>query len=305
MLFDKVVSLCEHHKELKFLQPMLRACKLFILPYEVKKFNIEEHLDENFFLPFPAVAISTGDRLFFWVNMDEETVGLNRTRGFIDIAPLQDGEMDGVSSGISLCLSQLRFKDMNVGNRTASADIDGIFMARGNKRRISVKSISDAELKKYPEGSRIIDGMLNDAMVSMYQVSLINHPDNFILETTTPKNMKKTGKKIPRAHQRPQYTLLKPHAIREIMRLPQQEGTGRRKRGGGDVRAHMHFLKHPKFRFDPKTGMELEPKPIPHGPHKGKPHYRTKFIPAHWRGPSEAIVGNKVYRVVLDDYKHI
>lgn len=127
----------------------------------------------------------------------------------------------------------------------------------------------------------------------------INNPNRFILEKA-PVKQQITGKKIPRSHQRPEYTILSPSRIREEMRLPQIRTGKGKSPAPHDVRRHDRWLSDKKYRFDPKTGLPLELKEIPRGPRKGELYYRHKIIEAHWSGPSENRVGNKIYRVILD-----
>lgn len=149
--------------------------------------------------------------------------------------------------------------------------------------------------------------LIRNPVAALEEIFYANQPHRFILETRRTdlkqKKSRKAKSKIPRSHERPLYTILRPQRIREVMGLPPVDRTPAGARATPtptDVRAYVKFLRHYKWRFDPKTGEELPQIPIPHGPDKGLPHYRQVYVPAYWRGSSEAVVGNKIYKVRLD-----
>ena len=85
-------------------------------------------------------------------------------------------------------------------------------------------------------------------------------------------------RRIARTHERPSYTILKPHEIRERMKLPMP--VGKRAVTPHERRSHLRTLRSEFFR------------PTNRG--------RQILIPASWIGPSESVVGNRRYRVMLD-----
>lgn len=86
------------------------------------------------------------------------------------------------------------------------------------------------------------------------------------------------ARKIPRHHDRPVYTLLTPQAIRQQY-IPRSKVPTGRKVGAHERRRHYRTLRSDRF-----TRM------------RG----RTIVVPATWVGPSEAVIGNRRYRVMLD-----
>ena len=103
----------------------------------------------------------------------------------------------------------------------------------------------------------------------------IYHPKKFVFERTNTK-VKSNGKKIPRYHQRPVFTVLKPHDIRKVMNVHSKSG---RKVSGHDRRGY--YRTYHNERYVNMIGKE-------------------QWIDPIWIGPSEKLIGNKKYVVRLD-----
>jgi hypothetical protein len=129
------------------------------------------------------------------------------------------------------------------------------------------------------------EGMTNEFFLSCIIPSIkglvrLNCLDRFIMEIA-PANKKEYGAKyIPTTVQRPTYILLYPHEIRKYMRT-EHETTG--KRAGHERRAHLRQYPDDITRFP-------------------KAHGRVVRIASTWIGSTEAVVGDKKYRVILDYY---
>lgn len=148
---------------------------------------------------------------------------------------------------------------------------------------------------------QILKSFSQNALASFSEIMYIQSPSRFILKST-PLNIKnkKKSKKIPRSHQRPMYTVLKPEEIREKLNITHSHGTG----GSRTVRVHerrrhWRYLSDDYYAYD-KNGDRLPPLIIPTGKRRGEIYYKKTYVPATWVGKSEAVVGNKRYKVVLD-----
>ena len=137
------------------------------------------------------------------------------------------------------------------------------------------------------QGQRYALAILNNVMTAYEEVMYINQPTHFILEQVNVKlhekfqrkfGGKKKKKRYPRSTERPTYTVLPPKKIRQKMGLPPIENETNGKKAPHWRRAHTRVLRSDRYR------------------QKGK----TIFVKACWIGPSEAKVGGKHYKVLLD-----
>ena len=117
-----------------------------------------------------------------------------------------------------------------------------------------------------------------------------NSPNRFIVEECPIKAMARWKKRkerdrrknkpvsrIRRRSDRPVYTLLRPKEIRAKLGLPPLES-------GGPRQPHERRRHYRTYRDERYVNMRD----------------RTVIIPACWCGPSEACVGNRRYRILLD-----
>lgn len=110
------------------------------------------------------------------------------------------------------------------------------------------------------------------------RIALANLPSRFVMEVSPAKPVKQ-GPKLLRQHERSRFVLLTPTEIRKrYIRAGDPAYTGRHV-GAHSRRAHWRTLS--SDRYVNAKGTRLH-------------------IPATWVGPSEAVVGNKRYKVRLD-----
>ena len=137
------------------------------------------------------------------------------------------------------------------------------------------------------DGVKLSTAVLNNVMTVVEEIVHINTPIHFILEEVNVKlhekfqrkfGGKKKKKRYPRSTERPTYTVLPPKKIRQKMGLPPIENKTNGKKAPHWRRAHTRILRSDRYR------------------QKGK----TIFVKACWIGPSEAKVGGKHYKVLLD-----
>ena len=115
-------------------------------------------------------------------------------------------------------------------------------------------------------------------------LTCIATPKNFILEET-PKGHEKLaakGKKSLRVHQRPLYTILRPNEIRKKLGL--KDPTKEKSSSGSRTVTPHERRRHPR-RLTVESGYKEN---------------RVIIIEACWVGSSEAVIGNKRYKVRLD-----
>jgi hypothetical protein len=163
----------------------------------------------------------------------------------------------------------------------------------------SKKDIYIRRLHKAPMANR--RNYLINAYSTVQEIIYFNQSDRFILEEkplVAKKRKKKLQQKILRSHERPKYTILKPHDIRKRMRLPKVH-IDKKSPIAHERRRHSRWLSNKKYAFD-KDGKPREGKIIPYGRRKGEIYYLHVDVPATWIGPSENIVGNKHYKVLVN-----
>ncbi len=290
MLFDRLVGLAECSEHLHGLRKLLAAARVFDcrdLPmrFDAQGDELSRHMD-MFFLPFRCVAVECSrDKLILVRDRqrdqrgfygDREFYGMLNVSVFSDLPGFDECNADGFLDHAMLVVGfdasvdgSARHIDIETHTAVAFTEVDGT--------RLEV-DLFEMELPGY-----VSDFLSEEAVRMVVSVfagfTFINQPGNFILEQSPVKVRHRKGRKILRSHDRPIYTLLRPAAIRKRMRLPEPSPVEKGKKRPHERRAHIRRLT--SDRFVNKRGREI-------------------FIPAIWVGPSENVVGNKRYRVLLD-----
>lgn len=292
-IFDEALIICEQH--FHDLLPLFKDAKIFVFEGVIGTQFSRNYQWEEFFLPYPVVAtIIDQQSLIILSDTVENQVGISEKRRFTMFFALPDSPGQKTYAVIDG-----RFRRPK-GQHQAEMWIDTF---AGATKTFVLKTYegSDLDMLAQDPGNEIlreIQAMTENVYVAMNLLMDVNTPENFILEKS-PAKQQRTGKKIPRSHQRPEYTLLSPKRIREEMRLPPVPAGTRASPRPHDVRKHEKWLSAKRYRFD-RRGMPIESKVIPRGPRKGEMYYKHQIIEAHWSGPSENRVGNKIYRVILN-----
>lgn len=332
MIFDKLCAIIESHYP-EFMH-ILADAKIFYFDQERPPRNelLVGPLEvSQFYLPFSTTCLVFRENCYVYRDSCSQQKGVEQER-FIIAAEALEPTLNALSEKVKETASQGALKKIldtaaklridyrqaliitiGVIKNTAGVEIDQ-FEARlfdyfgADKKAILFSRYDDSDLswRKFIDEDNynsMANGALEAAtdMIGFIIHHLIN-PEKFILETCPRKIKTPDSKKIPRSHQRPLYTILHPHKIREKMRVPHPTGTGAGK--GGPItpherRRHERFLSDSKYKFD-LTGRPIEPQPIPYGPRKGESYYKKVDVPATWIGATESRVGNKIYRVILD-----
>jgi len=303
MKFDKLCIAIE--KYLPKLLPILNEAKLFEFPYRaheiMREFSKEQSnfLCDQFFLPFPCVAVEdTASVVMVW-DENPGQVGLDNVRYFVDVVDYSDPtvfrefqnadvdeEMINYLNSYPHKLFQLSFgrvDSMTYDPATNKIGVDGVIFTQFLASKEGIE-ITDTQIEARLGDS--LDSMRASALRSVKtcieELVYINSPDRFILESSPLKIEKlkarseRTGRPL-RSHEREKYVLLKPKEIRTRLGLTQPTTQGGKM--PHERRQHFRTLRSDKYVH--KKG-------------------QTIIIPATWVGPSEVTKGNRRYRVILD-----
>lgn len=306
--FNLLCKLAETH--MPELLSMLKSARLFIID-KPRPFDQIEELSfdgyESIFLPYDTVAIVSDNVVCIIKDTVPDQIGCRQSREFIEATKVEASEFDQKTEDYFNEITNIK-ETMHITHGSfykgeGSNDFKGYIHSyiTANKQKILFNPLKD--IKDESEQIKCDESYTKPAeniIALLFYFFGINEPSTFILEDC-PLHVKVNGKKVPRVHQRPNYTILKPTEIRRRMQL--DEPIVRSKPGERrlhECRKHMAFLSHEKYRYDNETGLPLEPKKIPHGPRKGQLYYKTAYVRAHWRGETEKRIGNHVYRVIYD-----
>ena len=301
----------DHHPDAML--HIMQNAKLFYIPAAPHTFLPKDHTQDqcdfyhdNFFLPFRYTAIEDTASLILLHDTDEHARGLKANRQWLEFMP----------SGVSMD----NYRDEDLGKIPAptndiwdrptmmvtAGEIHEVVFREGEKTFIDGSIIDmfaiDIETGKIrltmekmsrhmpPDQFQLMcNAGLKNALQSIDEVAYFNDPSNFVLEEVSTralkdrkrKKSKDAGRRVPRFHQRPQYTVLKPTQIRKRMHLLEPSVPGGMKRRPHERRAHLRTYANDSKRW-----------PNVHG--------QTKVVKGSWVGPTESIVGNKRYKVLVN-----
>ena len=184
------------------------------------------------------------------------------------------------NKGIYEFISQFNLKHYSFGevsifftgiiDLNKSQEVDMI-ATQVNTVYINNKQIVDRDLRH----------MLSNCIIpAIHGLLEINTIDRFVLEIKDTKPRIYKDKYIPLIDQRPSYVILHPKEIRKYMKTEHEMTQERR---GHERRAHLRRYPDDPIKF-----------PNAHG--------KIVKIPSIWVGSTEAVIGKKTYRVVLDYY---
>ena len=253
-----------------------RNARVFIFEGRPEKPPLDElnEMAETFHLPFPFVACEdVGSCVLISVNDIDRRPGLSVPRPFVLAQRNKIG--DSIYVGI---VTAVKYVEAVVGSNSNVGIYEELRMyGRHSGERewiggeLNIKDIPTDELS-------LLAKHLDTAYL---QLIAALSPRNFVLETTpTAFRPEKRPKKIPRLHQRPSYTLLRPNEIRRRMRLPEPVGDGSTP-APHERRGHWRLLRDERYKRAEDGSI------------------RRIWIDSMWIGPTENIVGNKKYKVIL------
>jgi hypothetical protein len=303
MLFDKLCGLAERH--LPQLIPSLEQAALFHFPgiphnflQEVKyEINYNE-ANELFHLPFPVVAIEDDASITILMDSQKDQIGLHSERYFLDMFCIDDSfggntnermrsleEVKDIRKeiyenfGVSYTISAGSIYSLHYQGGSGQLACDGVVNSIHllNKKKI----IHSHKIKSQNDMDESIKEILRNPITAYEELIMLSNPKYFILEDSPAKEpkQKKGSRKIPRSHQRPLFTYLKPADIRQKLALehPGQDQT-RNSPVPHERRKHLRRLR--------KESGYKEDKVVP--------------VKACWIGASEKEVKGRRYRVRLD-----
>lgn len=280
MLFDRFCKLAESRPHDILQQRIAKGAKIFLfddsdLARAREDLQEEEFeaLREDFFLPFPIVAIEHEGCCIMIEDTIEEQRGIHSDRHFVAIHKMP---------GMDLIL----FVDgkFHIDEDSTYDAVD----AKANDMRLFAQRegefLEGEELSQLSRDAKveIVENCMASVLRAMREFMFMNSPNHFVMEissTKAPKKTKGAFKRITRSNQRSRFTLVTPKQIRQKVGLGQETPSGGRAKA-----SHMRRRHFREFRSDRYTKM------------RGK----RIVIPAHWVGPSEKIIGNKRYKVRLD-----
>jgi hypothetical protein len=289
-MFDTLCRYVERYEPLE-VRERLKDTKLFVFEESaedsIKESRLPNHDDETFFLPFRCIAIEDPHRCVLLRDRTENQRGLSMPRDFLYLGLLSDEE-NQIMENVNIISSGSIYIDFEspTPNFVMNAVNTALIRPTGDPdpRFISADLYPEGKEQHFNEILKVVGFNLNLAYESILQH--INNPENFVIEVTPlhyERNKDKLERKsrILRIHERPLYTFLRAKRARQIMGLT-------------DPLAHKGHRGHPI-------------------PHERRRHLRTLrsdyftrkqgqtiVVEATWVGPSESVVGNKRYKVLLD-----
>ncbi|MDX1701713.1 MAG: hypothetical protein R3250_13890 [Melioribacteraceae bacterium] len=311
MIFDKFCRVVE--RSMPGLVKTVDQARLFHFPGRPHEFlpkelddKTVEFLSKEFMLPFPCVCVEDTAGAVFLIDFKKNIKGINKLRAYIDIVPFHTpaSEFGDINRKDEKQYNQLikehpdAQKNLYIITAGELEEIKFVsgkdFYSVGSLRRVIVAAVDEHRPKNiilkdasHPNLSVAFDprmlqqhleASLKNAMTAVQEILYANTPNKFIMQSKPTRLMKKKPGKLLRSTQRPIYTILKPNEIRKIMKIKINSGSGGT-RGAHDRRAHPRTF-HSEF-YKEMQG-------------------KTIMIPATWVGPSEAKVGKRRYKVMLN-----
>lgn len=303
MIFDQLCGVAERH--FPDMVESLEQAHLFhfagapheFLPKEPPHFD-----DELFHLPFPVTAIEDDASLIVLIDLKPDQLGLKSAeRFFIEALPSSNLNMTAFREGANLSPEELAEFEQQKWNKSEqdrltvvlgkfnsvwwrndgkiTADGEVFYICDVSKKKGILSEMNPSELPQ-PERDMIITNGAQNSLAAIEELIMMSGKDQFILEESQAKPRKVKPGALARSHQRPVYTILTPSQIRKKIQVKQGEsGTGATKRPH-ERRRHLRKL---------EAG----------GGSRWK-ETKTIVVKASWIGTSEAVVGNKKYKVRLD-----
>lgn len=272
-VFDRLVSVMRSPYMFQGFVPAVRDCKLFqftrINPVQDDMTTMDDTIlatDAAFRinLPFPATAVT-----FKNIAIVFDQKNCQGATGFVFMYRCEDTPHAGGMVAVGYIKPTIVSND----------EVDPVLTVD--------QWLSEKNCLLTPHGTlpadHEIQATLKALIVAAYTAIIeLNTIDRFVLEIKPKKPSKKSLKPgaIPKLADRPEYCLLTPKEIRKYLGT-HAEDTGR-VQSVHERRGHIRTYPDDKERF-----------PNAHG--------KSIWIDAVWIGESEAIVGNKKYKVILDN----
>lgn len=307
LCYDLLCAIVERHA--KFLFNIVGDARLFLFPWRAHEIlpdslslDDSKFLEESFFLPFPIVAIEDTASCVILSDTEHEQRGINSRRIFIECRRLDEARFDEyrqsgpeyraiynyLSSGLprGSCMIVVGHIDevrVNYSSGGTVFHVGGGIIKTFVASKDSLIEHSDSDVSRaiLRDPSAHYSSMIS-AKTALEEVYYLNSPSHFVV-SRDPKKLRKVPafgekQKLPRSHQKVQYTLLRPGRIHEMFGHDSSGGSG------GSVRPHerrRHIRTLRSERFTKSRGKSI-------------------IVPATWVGSSESVIGNRRYKVCLD-----
>lgn len=315
--FDRLCSVVERQFPSAEFRKYLKQARLFDFPQrwhetsrgtgENKMADYEmvggmEFVVDNFFLPFPIVAIEDTASVVLIIDPNPGQVGLNCERIFVECflmsTPSEEYGYDGDKHAEAIksqksslpstacMISTSRFKRAWIENDTINYEAELGFALVADKTRVY---LSPSQWKAMCLAANDWQGMTHgaalNAKTALEEVMWFNTPHRFVVKRHAERPRKKKGKgpEFLRSHERDQYILLQPHEIREKLGMPEPTHD-RKSPTPHSRRRHFRVLKSERYKFDRDE----------------YPDGKMVIVPATWIGPSEGECDGRRYEVCLD-----
>lgn len=297
MLFDK---LCYFEEKFNLgLRNILDEAKIFVFDKAaheiVKPGDSKQHDFLLFTLPYKVTCVEDLNSCSILLDTEDNQVGVSGVRHIIEITDMlaskgfssDEDTLDHqsiIKTMINKGVSNMYFITYSIIQECIPGD-RGLQIACTNKWMSYIKNDVHEHIEDYdsPTMQNIIKSCATNAVATIEEIISIYTKKNFVLESR-PLKERKAPKKIVRSTERPLYTILDARSIRKKLQL-----TGGYDKAVADMEKRKSPIPHERRRHLRRLSVE-----------SGYKENRTIVIPATWIGPSEAIVGNKRYRVVLD-----
>lgn len=299
MIFDTLCKIIE--KFVPEAMHILKEAKLFQFPkrpHEVfNKYYSQAECDllnNEFFLPFPIVAIEDPGSCIVFSDSQKQAFGtVNVRRTFLECMPVDKENYSDF--GIHGTMTEKEYNDTRRPKGTCMivfGDFESIkffddsatltngritYFAELSPEGVVMDHYRGAEVIKKISQDGNLDHFFKNPRVAIEEIMYFNNPDKFIIEVS-PKKPRDQSKSrlIARSHERPIYTYISPKKIRELTGL---KGTTGEHHAAHPRRAHWRTYQHD--RYIKMKGQRVH-------------------IESTWVGPHEAQVGNKRYKVLVN-----
>lgn len=303
MLFDTLARFIERNNP--DLVEWIESTKLFYFPYypeEVLPWGeepITQEMSDTFFLPYETVGVEDNVGLVLLRDHEINQSGMYGWRDFIEVSPYILGNLrpedllgkDGIDTQevaeevfnsarnwLNISFGAIRVIGINEQNCSLDLEMELLRFVSINPSDKKVEIIREITEEQNWPSDVSAKNVLQNVQTCLEEILFFNLPHRFILETSLVKRKSTKKGRITRSHNRPKYTLLTPEEIRHKLNTQVHTSNGSSK-GVHQRRRHFRTLTHPRF--------------------KNK-HGQTITVAACWVGSSEEVIGNKLYKVILD-----
>lgn len=307
MLFDRLCGFVERGFLPADLEPMVRAAALIHFPCAAHELldptlglEQEDTMADEFFLPLPVVAVEDRASVIVLQNVPPYSIGEAPTTGmhqpfrYIEcmttrpepeafgpgqVSPSPIPGHQSPTGEYAVTWGEMR--DLkHIGSQfSCNLRVQGAVFATKREvlHRISPPNSLIPLLQKQSA---------DNVKAAIRELMVFNSPDRWVLEESSTKPQKRRkpkkgrGEHILRSDERPRYTLMTAHEIREKLHLQDHDA------GGPGVRPHERRAYWRTYRHERFASSGLQGKKV--------------LIPSTWVGPSEHVDKQRRYRVRLD-----